>query len=133
MKPLVLSGIALIWLAGCSPGSTPVPVDPAQRGAQLYEGNCVSCHQSGGQGIPNVYPSLAGSARANGAVVPLVRWVILGERPASFPPERYVAHMPRYGWMSDADAAAVLTYVRTHFGNAASAVQPADVAHAMGR
>lgn len=128
-----LCGIVLSWLAGCSAGSAPVPADPAQRGAQLYGGNCVSCHQADGHGIPNVYPPLAGSAVANGAALPLVRWVVLGERPASLAPGRYVTHMPKYGWMGDADAAAVLSYVRTHFGNASGAVQPADVAHARGR
>lgn len=133
MRRAWLSGVALVWLAGCSAGSAPVPLDSAQRGRQIYEGNCISCHQGDGHGIPNVYPALAGSAVANGAAAPLARWVVLGERPASIVPGRYVTRMPAYGWLGDADAAAVLTYVRTHFGNASGAVSAADIARALGR
>jgi mono/diheme cytochrome c family protein len=33
-----------------------------------------------------------------------------------------------FGWMSNEDAAAVLTYIRSHFGNSAPAVTPSLVA-----
>jgi mono/diheme cytochrome c family protein len=34
----------------------------AARGAALYSVNCAACHQNAGQGLPGVFPPLAGSA-----------------------------------------------------------------------
>jgi len=141
-----------VLLAACSPGSpsgtSGAPSDnpsgtvssapsssvtPAQRGEQIYSGNCVPCHQPDGHGVPHVYPALAGSALVNGEVAPLAHWVLKGERSAAIPKGRYTTRMPQYGWLNDADAAALLTHLRSHFGNTAGAVQAADIARAMGR
>src|ERR1700679_2760091 len=59
-------------LFGCAPASPPgsaaaagtgAPDGSSNRrtGADLFNGNCAACHQQGGEGIPGVYPSLAGS------------------------------------------------------------------------
>jgi mono/diheme cytochrome c family protein len=102
----------------------------AELGQKLYGQNCVPCHREDGKGLPNVYPSLAQSPVVNGDPVELVRWVLAGERPASMPAGRYSTQMLKFGWMKDADAAALLTYVRSHFGNAAALLSAADVAAA---
>ena len=52
-------------------------------------------------------------------------WVVKGRRPESMPVGRYATTMPQFGWMKDTDVAALLTYLRTHFGNAAAPVSPA--------
>jgi len=57
--------------------------------------------------------------------------VIRGIRPDSLPSGRYIAAMPQFGWLKDDDAAALLTYLRTHFGNQAPAVDAATVAAAL--
>lgn len=62
----------------------------------------------------------------------LALWVVKGQRPRALPSGRYSTTMPHYDWLKPADAAALLTYVRTHFGNAAPAVDPAVVARAVG-
>jgi mono/diheme cytochrome c family protein len=80
-----------------------------------------------------VYPSLAGSPVVLGDPKELARWVIKSQRPASMPSGRYPSAMPPFGWMKDADAAALLTYVRSNFGNAAPAVDTATVAEALGK
>jgi hypothetical protein len=41
------------------------------------------------------------------------------------PPGRYTTAMPVFGWMKAADAAALLAYLRSNFGNSAP---PADAA-----
>lgn len=63
---------------------------------------------------------------------PLALWVVKGERPASMPAGRYPTAMPQFGWMSAADTAALLTYLRSNFGNAAPPVEAANVAAALG-
>jgi mono/diheme cytochrome c family protein len=124
----------LAWsLCGCSNGPDTAAAPPAaDLGARIYSGNCVPCHQPNGQGIPNVYPSLAGSPVVLGDPKALALWVIKSQRPASMPAGRYPSAMPPFGWMKDADAAALLTYVRSSFGNAAAPVDAATVAAALG-
>jgi mono/diheme cytochrome c family protein len=118
-------------LSACSgPAAPPVAAD---RGAQVYEGICMACHQRDGRGVANLYPSLAGSPVVNGDPAALLRWVMKGERPPSMPAGRSAAVMPPYGWLKDADAAALLTHVRSNFGNRSPAMSAADVARALGR
>jgi len=45
-------------------------------------------------------------------------------------PGRYATAMPKFGWLNDADAAALLTYLRSSFGNRAPPwMQPPWRAH----
>jgi mono/diheme cytochrome c family protein len=128
---------ALILAAGlgaCSHDAKDAPAavtsaaeDP---GENLYKQNCVPCHREDGKGVPGVYPSLAQSPVANGDPAALVRWVLAGERPASMPDGRYATQMLQFGWMKDQQAAAVLSYVRGHFGNSAPPLDAAAVAAA---
>jgi mono/diheme cytochrome c family protein len=77
-----------------------------------------------------VYPSLAGSAVVLGDPAELARWVIKGQRPAALPTGRYPTQMLQFGWMKPADAAALLSYLRSNFGNSAPPVDAAAVAKA---
>jgi mono/diheme cytochrome c family protein len=122
--------LVLPWaLAGCSPGAAP---GPGQAGSDLYNGNCVACHQQDAHGIPGVYPSLAGSPVVLGEPTAFALWVVKGRRPESMPAGRYSTAMPQFGWMKDADVAALLTYLRTHFGNGAPPVSPAALSQVLG-
>ncbi len=126
-------------LAGCpgqssspaapSPGTANIAA-PADLGARLYEQNCLPCHRDDGKGVPAVYPSLSGSPVVNGDAVELAQWVLSGRRPESMPVGRYPTQMLLFGWMKDQDAAALLTYIRSHFGNSAAGVDAATVAGA---
>ncbi len=116
-------------LGACAPTSAP----PAENsGARIYSGNCISCHQQDGHGIKGVYPSLAGSPVVLGDPKALALWVVKGQRTPSMPPGRYSTTMPQYGWMKDSDAASLLTYLRSNFGNTAPAVETATVSQALG-
>ena len=130
--------VVLGALAGCSPDSASAPQalaeghSSADTGARIYNGNCIACHQQDGRGIPGVYPSLVGSPVVLGDPQDLTLWVVKGRRPLSLPAGRYPTTMLQFGWMKPEDAAALFTYLRASFGNAAAPVDPATVARALG-
>jgi aldose sugar dehydrogenase len=133
VAPLAL----LLLAAGCSQSSPPVAgrdsspaPGPADRGAILYMQNCVPCHRENGEGVPTVYPSLAGSAAVTGDPTELAQWVLSQKRPATIPAGRYSTQMLLFGWMKDEDAAALLSYIRSHFGNSAPPIDAATIAKA---
>jgi mono/diheme cytochrome c family protein len=121
-------------LSACSGGSdqaaAPAAAQDPETGAKLYRQNCVPCHREDGKGVPGLYPSLAQSPVANGNATELVRWVLAGQRPASMPAGRYSTQMVQFGWMKDPDAAALLSYVRSNFGNSSPPLEAATVAAA---
>ncbi|MBS0373144.1 MAG: cytochrome c [Proteobacteria bacterium] len=119
------SGIALaLTLGGCGGRA------PDSPGARLYAMNCLACHQRDGAGVPGVQPPLAGTPVPTGDPGELLRWVMYGERPASLPRGPYSGVMPQFAYLSDADLATLLSYVRTSFGNQAPPVTAAMVAAA---
>jgi mono/diheme cytochrome c family protein len=120
-------------LAACQPSSpsqglSAAANSSADRGAALYAQNCVPCHHENGEGVAKVFPSLSGSPAVLGDPVELAQWVLSQKRPASIPAGRYPTQMLLFGWMNNEDAAAVLTHIRSHFGNSAPPVDPALIA-----
>jgi len=104
----------------------------ATSGAQLFQ-RCATCHQATGLGLPGAFPPLAGSEWAN-ALDPAVpiRIVLHGlAGPITVAHQRFNSAMPPYGTnqpMDDSTVAAVLTYVRSSWGDKAGAVTAAQVA-----
>ncbi|UCV04266.1 cytochrome c oxidase subunit II [Dechloromonas denitrificans] len=98
-------------------------------GKEVYEKQCVACHQTNGQGLPPAFPALAGS--------PVVNAPLFGAdgKPAKD------SHLDRVlngkvntamqafrNSLSDVELAAVVTYERNSFGNTrGDMVQPAQV------
>jgi mono/diheme cytochrome c family protein len=113
-----------------SDASQPGAGAAGDRGAQIYTLNCLPCHRENGRGVRNVYPSLAGSPAVLGDPGELARWILSLKRPESIPAGRYPTQMLPFGWMKDPDVAALLTYIRSNFGNAAPPVDAATVAQA---
>lgn len=95
-------------------------VFPQHTGEELFRATCQGCHMSDARGATGAgsYPSLAGNPKlAAGAYLAAV--VISGQR--AMPP------LGRY--LSDEQVAAVVNYVRSHFGNDfKDSVSAADVA-----
>jgi alcohol dehydrogenase (quinone), cytochrome c subunit len=121
------------FLAGCSQQSEGTGQSAgvlAGRGSQLYTQNCLPCHRETGEGVPMVYPSLAGSPAVLGDPIELAQWILSQKRPASIPAGRYPTQMLLFGWMNDPDAAALLTFIRSSFGNTAAPVDAATIAKA---
>src|SRR3954470_196589 len=98
---------------------TPVLSAAATPQSQFLD-NCSACHQPTGKGVKGAFPALAGSAFVQGDPK-LVMITVLNGR----------GGMPSFkDDLSDADLAAILTYVRSSWGNKASAIKPGDVAAA---
>jgi cytochrome c oxidase subunit 2 len=93
------------------------------QGEAAYNKTCAACHQANGQGIPGVFPAIAGSAIAKGDVAGHLDIVLNGKDGTA---------MQAFGEQLGAvDLAAVITYQRNAFGNdTGDMVQPADVAAA---
>ena len=100
----------------------------AVDGGQVFSAKCAACHQATGLGIPGVFPPLAGSEWVRGSDKVLVQIPLHGiSGTLQVKGASYHGTMPSFNTLSDAEIAAVLTYVRSHFTNSASAVSPATV------
>jgi mono/diheme cytochrome c family protein len=115
-----------------APAAAPAAATAAPDGRALYQ-RCAVCHQATGQGVPGAFPPVALSewATAANAALP-IRVVLHGlQGPVTVKGQKFNGTMPAFGTgqpMNDADVAAVLTYVRSSWGNKASAVTADDVA-----
>ena len=97
-------------------------------GKRLYS-NCMSCHQSNGRGLPPVYPPLRGSEIVHGDPALLIKIVMHGlEGKIEVDGQVYNQVMPAAPVKSDEEIAAVLTYVRSAWGNTGGPIDAALVA-----
>lgn len=104
----------------------------ASDGAVLFASLCAACHQANGQGLPGVFPPLAGSEWVNGrdsTVAAIVLHGITGS--LSVKGSTFNGAMPAFGGqLSDEQIAAVLSFLRGQWGNHATPVTPETVAQA---
>jgi mono/diheme cytochrome c family protein len=113
------------------PTSSARLVDPSvmETGRNLYEKDCAMCHGTEGKGHPPFFPPLAGNPSITmSSPVNSIRMVLNGgyapgtvknPRPHGMPP---FAHL-----LDDAQAAAVVTYIRVAWNNTGTPVAPAQV------
>ena len=120
-----------------APGKAPPPrisLQVATLGGKVYENQCLQCHGEQGEGVKTAsgevaYPALAG----NRAVLlsdptNLVQLVLYGGYgPATEGHPRPFGMPPAVLELQDRDIAAVLTHLRSHWGNQASEVTPLQV------
>ena len=110
----------------------PVEVAPSvsdPRAAKIYEDQCANCHGKDGLGQPGAYPALAANRavlmdKPNNAVLSVLYG---GYAPSTAHNPRPFGMPPYLLTLSDAEVAAVLTHVRTSWGNQASAVSALQV------
>ena len=102
----------------------------APDGKKVYSATCAACHQPTGQGASGTYPPLAGSEIVTGDEAKLIRVVLHGlTGEIEVQGETFNGAMPAWGpTLKDDDIAAVLTYVRSTWGNKAAPVSAATVA-----
>jgi mono/diheme cytochrome c family protein len=101
-----------------------------KNGAQIYANECSGCHGANGKGVSGLFPSLSGApvVRQNDAAS-IVHVVLRGAISAGTNLAPTAAAMPAFAWvMNDDQVAAVTTYIRNSWGNAAPAVNAGDVA-----
>jgi mono/diheme cytochrome c family protein len=116
-------------------GSSPQPIsaqDPAmQQGQAIYNNQCAACHTAGGEGIVGLFPRLSGAPLVQQSqATSLIRVVLEGSRAVATDGAPTGPAMPSFAWrLSDADIAAVITYIRNAWGNAASQVSAGEVSN----
>ncbi len=120
-------GLAMLGLTACGGGQGGAGPLAQTPGSSVYLQNCVGCHGPTGQGM-GMQPALPNSATVNGDPAALVAWVVLGVRPATSPAGKYRSMMPQFTYLKDEELAAVLTHVRTSWGNTAAPVTVAQIA-----
>jgi mono/diheme cytochrome c family protein len=117
------------------PRNVPVPAAGVRdRGAFLYGQHCAACHGDKGEGVRNAYPPLAGN-RAVSMRDPhnLVQVVLYGGYPPATPGNPRPYGMPPFALaLGDADIAAVLSYIRSSWGNRAAPVSELTVSRQRG-
>src|SRR6202008_412128 len=116
-------------------GDPPQPLfaqDPAmQRGEAIYNERCAACHTMAGEGIVGLLPRLSGAPLVHQAqATSLIRVVLEGSRAVATDGAPTGPAMPSFALqLSDAGIAAVLTYIRNSWGNAAAPVSAGDVSN----
>jgi mono/diheme cytochrome c family protein len=109
----------------------PLAADAAamKAGAAIYADECAACHAQEGTGIPGLFPTLSGSPSVQSAdPTSIIRVLLRGARSAATPDAPTAPAMPSFGWLlSDDEVAAVATYIRNAWGNAAAGVSGTDV------
>jgi len=101
-----------------------------KMGENVYSANCTACHNSDGKGIPNLAASLANNPGllADDASS-IITTVLQGGRGAVTAGNPTSGAMPSFAWkLSDEQVAAVATYLRNSWGNAAKPVASDEVA-----
>ena len=110
--------LALVAFAAFAPSRVMLTASAASDGSSIYSQKCSSCHKADGKG-GGPFPALAGNAAVT-AKDPAAMIAIV---------KNGKGIMPAYkSQLSNADIAAVMTFVRTSWGNKASAVTEKQVA-----
>jgi mono/diheme cytochrome c family protein len=116
--------------AGPAANGTPLAAsDPAMvAGSAIFRDRCAGCHGLDGKGSPYLIPDLANaSSVAAHEPTSLLRVVIHGAQSVATEGEPTSPAMPAFGWqLTDAQIAAVTTYVRNNWGHAAPATSPGE-------
>ena len=99
------------------------------QAAKLYEQHCAQCHGDQGLGVANAYPPLAGNRAVTMASMEnLVQIVLNGAyAPATAGNPRPFGMPPFVLVLSDSEVAAVISYIRTSWGNQAGDITPLQV------
>jgi mono/diheme cytochrome c family protein len=99
--------------------NTPEAVQVFSAGRRVYEAKCAICHGKEGKGFPPHYPPLANNQaiEMESAVNP-IRMVLNGGYPPGTRKNPMPYGMPPFAQeLSDVEVAAVVTYIRTAWGN----------------
>jgi mono/diheme cytochrome c family protein len=119
------------WLQAPDPvGAQVAAAEPDVDGEGLYNSRCASCHQTSGQGVTGVFPPLDQSRWVTEAKGVFIRILLHGvEGEIEVRGAVYNGNMPAWGaQLSDAELAAIMTYVRTNWSNDAGPITADEVA-----
>ncbi len=101
---------------------------PAVDGKQLFGAKCAACHQGSGLGVAGVFPPVAASEWVLGDEKILANILLHGiNGEMVVKGNTYKGAMPAWNALSDDEIAAVLTYIRSDWGNAAPPIKPETI------
>lgn len=115
------------------PAKAPQPLAQDDKmmvaGQAIYADTCAACHGGDGKGVAGMFPPLAHDANAQQAdPTTVVRVILQGARTVATDKRPTPVAMPAFDWkLKDDEVAAVATYIRNSWGNAAPAVGPNKV------
>jgi mono/diheme cytochrome c family protein len=114
------------------PAVTSPPPAQMTEGEAIYQGACVACHEADGSGAPRIYPPLPGNANLQSADPSSTLRIILdGAQTLITARAPNTGSMPAYrDKLTDQQIAAVTSYIRNAWGNAAAAVSAEQVTKA---
>ena len=99
-----------------------------QRGTEVYNAQCMSCHMEDGAGLEGVTPPVAKSdylmADKKRSIIELLKGVS-GEIKVNG--VVYNGEMAAFDYLTDQEASDVMNYIRNSWGNKGEAVTPEEV------
>jgi mono/diheme cytochrome c family protein len=97
-------------------------------GKRVYNTYCGTCHQRDGKGDGQRFPPLAASEWVTGDKKRLTQLILKGMKgPITVNGTAYNNVMPGFSFLRDQDIAELLSFIRSEFGNKASAITPKEV------
>lgn len=131
-KSEVFDPSQVAWAGGGAAAEKAAP-DPKVVGKRLFTANCVACHQATGLGIAGQFPPLVGSEwvltegqHGDNHLISILLHGLQG--PIQVKGATYNGAMPPWQQLKDDQIAAILTYIRSEWGNTESAITPEQVA-----
>jgi mono/diheme cytochrome c family protein len=106
------------------PGPSPASM---ARGKQVYQLQCLACHQVDAGGVQGMTPPLTQTKWVLGDKTALVQIVLTGMKGVEIDGDSYHNVMAPHSELTDQQIADVLTFVRNSFGNKAKAITAAEV------
>ena len=120
-----------------APGSVATPLPPKSaleaymaRGKKVFEAKCITCHGPEAKGNGTSFPSLVGSAWANGETERFSMIILNGLQGTTSNGRIYGVMTPQGIGMTPEELAGIMTYVRNHFGNTKGDVITTEMAKA---
>lgn len=98
----------LAALCGSSATAQPEAEPVVAEGEQIYARDCLACHMADGRGVPGMNPALVSSAWVAGSPDALAGFILTG----GYGPDVLMA---RFDYLSDAELAALMSYIRAEF------------------
>jgi mono/diheme cytochrome c family protein len=101
-----------------------------KQGEAIWQDQCAACHRMDGSGVPRYFPPMKHDLNAQQSdPTTLIHYVLAGARKVPTDGAPTPLSMPAFHWkLSDAQVAAVLTYLRNSWDNAAAPVKAEQVA-----
>lgn len=130
MKTITTALTALILFSSAAYAAPAADAALMAKGKTVYEKNCAACHGKNGEGRAPVFPPLTKADYIEGKPQVLAKAIVKGIRgPITVNGKPYNGIMPFIA-MSDADAAALSTFVMNAFNNGGGTITEKDIKQA---